>query len=325
MENPESVIAAIAPKFARLKQEIGKRIFGQEQLIDGLLLALLCRSHCILTGVPGLAKTLLIKTLAEAAELDFKRVQFTPDMMPADLIGSQILETAPDGRRTFRFVPGPVFAQLLLADEINRTPPKTQSALLEAMEEHQISADGRVYPLPEPFFVLATQNPIEQEGTYRLPEAQQDRFMFSLYIDYPDEISERRVMLETTGNGDATPQKVVSAAELVEFQHAVREIPVPESVADYTLNLVRSTRPGEDAAHEINDFVRFGAGPRACQFLILAGKARAALAGRFNVSCEDIRFAAYPVLRHRLLLNFRARSEGITPDRLIEFLLENAE
>ncbi len=316
MNELETVIRSIAPKLDELKQEIGKRIFGQTRLIDELLLALLCRSHALLTGVPGLAKTRLIKTLAEAAELEFKRVQFTPDMMPADLIGSHVLEEC-DGKRRFTFLRGPVFTQLLLADEINRTPPKTQAALLEAMEEQQVTADGSHLRLPEPFFVLATQNPIEQEGTYHLPEAQQDRFMFALNIDYPDYDSEMRVMLETTGNANDVPRKVITAAELIEFQRAVREIPVPRSVAEYTLALVRSTRPGLDAPQAVNDFVKFGAGPRACQYLALAGKARAAVEGRFNVSEDDVATAAHPVLRHRLLLNFRAPSENITPDDLI--------
>lgn len=316
-------IQAIAPKLGQLKCEIGKKIFGQQQLIDELLLALLCRSHCILTGVPGLAKTLLIKTLAEASELQFTRVQFTPDMMPADIIGSQIIEELPDGRRRFEFVKGPVFTQLLLADEINRTPPKTQSALLEAMEEQQVSADGKVYPLPEPFFVLATQNPIEQEGTYQLPEAQQDRFMFSLRIDYPDFDSELRVMCETTGSSQQKPEKAITAAELIAFQNAIRCIPVPESVAKFAVRLVRASRPGSPEKLEfVEKYVKWGAGPRACQYLALAGKALAALDGRFNVSEADILKAAPPVMRHRLLLNFRAKSEGVDADRIIQGLVK---
>lgn len=316
-------IQAIAPKLEQLRREIGKKIFGQQQLIDELLLALLCRSHCILTGVPGLAKTLLIKTLAEASELQFTRVQFTPDMMPADIIGSQIIEELPDGRRRFEFVKGPVFTQLLLADEINRTPPKTQSALLEAMEEQQVSADGKVYPLPEPFFVLATQNPIEQEGTYQLPEAQQDRFMFSLRIDYPDFDSELRVMCETTGSAQQKPEKAITAAELIAFQNAIRCIPVPESVAKFAVRLVRASRPGAPEKLEfVEKYVKWGAGPRACQYLALAGKALAALDGRFNVSEEDILKAAPPVMRHRLLLNFRAKSEGVDADRIIQGLVK---
>ena len=316
-------IQAIAPKLEQLRGEIGKKIFGQQQLIDELLLALLCRSHCILTGVPGLAKTLLIKTLAEASELQFTRVQFTPDMMPADIIGSQIIEELPNGRRRFEFVKGPVFTQLLLAEEINRTPPKTQSALREAMEEQQVSADGKVYPLPEPFFVLATQNPIEQEGTYQLPEAQQDRFMFSLRIDYPDFDSELRVMCETTGSAQQKPEKAITAAELIAFQNAIRCIPVPESVAKFAVRLVRASRPGSPEKLEfVEKYVKWGAGPRACQYLALAGKALAALDGRFNVSEADILKAAPPVMRHRLLLNFRAKSEGVDADRIIQGLVK---
>ncbi len=322
----ESTIRAIAPKLAALRSEIGKRIFGQETLIDELLLALLCRSHCILTGVPGLAKTLLIKTLADAAELEFTRVQFTPDMMPGDILGSEVIEELPDGKRRFEFLKGPVFTQLLLADEINRTPPKTQSALLEAMEEQQVSLDGKVHPLPEPFFVLATQNPIEQEGTYQLPEAQQDRFMFSLRIDYPDFDSELRVLQETTGTIQPKPEKVINAAELIAFQQAIRQIPVPDSVAKFAVRLVRASRPGEKNQLEfINRYVQWGAGPRACQYLALAGKALAALDGRFNVAEEDIRKAAPPVLRHRLLLNFRAQSENLSTDKIIAALIKAAE
>lgn len=321
----EATILAIAPKLGELKNEISKRIFGQQQLLDELLPALLCRSHAILTGVPGLAKTLLIKTLAESAELQFTRIQFTPDMMPADILGSEILEEQNDGRKRFVFSKGPIFTQLLLADEINRTPPKTQSALLEAMEEQQISVAGQVFPLPNPFFVLATQNPIEQEGTYQLPEAQQDRFMFSLKIDYPDFDSEVRILKETTTGTTTAPQKVISAAELIAFQQAVRQIPIPDSVAQFAVRLVRASRPEAQSGKEfefIRRYVRWGAGPRACQYLALAGKAFAALEGRFNVSTEDIRRAAYPVLRHRLLLNFHAQADNVTSEQIIQGLLK---
>lgn len=322
-ERLQQLLAAIPADFQAIRGEIAKRVFGQEQLIEDLLLALLCRSHCLLTGVPGLAKTLLIKTLSEVTALDFTRVQFTPDMMPGDITGSEILEENADGKRRFEFIKGPVFTQLLLADEINRTSPKTQSALLEAMEERQISMNGRVWPLPDPFFVLATQNPIEQEGTYQLPEAQQDRFMFSLFIDYPDSAAEKRIMLETTRDELVALNRVVTAAQIRDYQRAVRELPVPDSVADYALRLVRSTRPAEPEASEaVRKYIRWGAGPRAGQYLILAGKAYAALDGRRNVSRMDIVRAAPPVLRHRLLLNFRAQADEVTADTLISGLLK---
>ncbi len=312
----------IPGNFAAIRGEIGKRVFGQDALIEDLLLALLCRSHCLLIGVPGLAKTLLIKTLAEVAELDFTRVQFTPDMMPGDITGSEIIEECPDGKRRFEFVKGPVFTQLLLADEINRTPPKTQSALLEAMEERQVSVNGKVWPLPDPFFVLATQNPIEQEGTYQLPEAQQDRFMFSLRIDYPDAASEKRVILETTRDEAISLRRVVSAAQIRDYQRAVRSIAVPDSVADFTMRVVRSSRPQEAIAPEaVHRYVRWGAGPRAGQYLILAGKAYASLDGRSNVATEDIVRAAPQVMRHRLLLNFKAQADEVTADDLIAELI----
>ena len=319
----EKLLQEIPPTFQALRAELSKRVFGQETLMDDLLLALLCRSHCMLTGVPGLAKTLLVKSLAQVAELSFSRVQFTPDMMPSDLIGSEILETDPEsGRRQFKFSPGPVFTQLLLADEINRTTPKTQSALLEAMEERQVTVGGVPHSLPDPFFVLATQNPIEQEGTYQLPEAQQDRFMFSLRIHYPGPDSERRIILETTRNSMEELRTVVTAEKLLDFQRAVREIDVPDSVADFVVKLVRSTRPEDPCAGEtVRHYLRWGAGPRAGQYLILASKAYAALSGRANISRSDVERAAYPVLRHRLLLNFRAQADSVTADEIIAGVL----
>ncbi len=322
----EDVLKSIAPKIAVVKEELGKKVFGQEALIEQLLVAILCRSHCILTGVPGLAKTMLIKTLSDIAELSFNRVQFTPDMLPADITGSQILEETAGGKRSFEFVKGPVFTQLLLADEINRTPPKTQSALLEAMEEHQVSIAGHQFKLPSPFFVLATQNPIEQEGTYPLPEAQQDRFMFSLRIEYPNLESETRILHETTSSNKVDLQKVIGADEILLFQEAIRYIPLPESVGDFAVRLVRATRPAEDNPYElVNRYLKWGAGPRACQYLALAGKAWAALDGRYNVARQDIVRAALPVLRHRLILNFRAQADNITSDQIINELLSEVE
>lgn len=322
----DEVLKSIAPKIETVKDELGKRIFGQEALIEQLLVAILCRSHCLLTGVPGLAKTMLVKTLSEIAELSFNRVQFTPDMMPADILGSQILEETAGGKRSFEFIKGPVFTQLLLADEINRTPPKTQSALLEAMEERQVSIAGHQFKLPSPFFVLATQNPIEQEGTYPLPEAQQDRFMFSLCIHYPDLEAETRILNETTTATHVVLNKVISAEEILLFQEAIRYIPLPESVGNFAVNLVRATRPAEDNPYElVNRYLKWGAGPRACQYLALAGKAWAVLDGRFNVARQDIIRAALPVLRHRLIVNFRAQADNVDTDQIINELLSAVE
>lgn len=311
-------------KVSQLKHEISKRIFGQENLIDNIIVSILCKGHCLLIGVPGLAKTLLIKTISDAATLDFKRVQFTPDMMPSDITGSQILEEDQmSHKRVFEFVKGPVFTQLLLADEINRTPPKTQAALLEAMEEHHVTGAGIKMQLPEPFFVLATQNPIEQEGTYPLPEAQLDRFMFSLNVDYPEFAEELKVFQETTTDRDVTIEKIITADEIINSQAVVRHIPVPGSVAEFAVKLVRATRPSaENPLSVINNYVKWGAGPRACQYLALAGKARAALNGRLNVSMEDIILSARPVLRHRLVVNFRAEADNRKTDDIIDEVVE---
>jgi MoxR-like ATPase len=301
--------------------ELSKRIIGQEQIIRDLFVALLARGHCLMVGVPGLAKTLLIKTLGEILDLDFRRIQFTPDLMPSDITGSEILEETEEGKRVFRFVPGPLFTQLLLADEINRTPPKTQAALLEAMQEKCVTVAGRTYQLKSPFFVLATQNPIEQEGTYPLPEAQLDRFMFNLAIDYPTHDEEVEIMLRTTGNQDTKLQKVVGGEMILALQQAVCQIPVPRSVADYTVSLVRSTRPNASGAPDATKrYVQWGAGPRASQCLALGGKVLAALDGRFNVAREDIDAAAKLVLRHRVITNYHAEAERVTIDQIIDGL-----
>ncbi len=323
MNNPAEILENLPAKIARMKEELAKRIYGQNELIELLLAGIFSRGHCLLTGVPGLAKTLLIGTLAEIAELDFKRVQFTPDMMPGDITGSEILEVdKATGERVFKFMPGPVFTQLLLADEINRTTPKTQAALLEAMQERSVTVAGTCYPLPDPFFVLATQNPIEQEGTYPLPEAQLDRFMFGLTVDYPSFEDEVRVIRETTSGQSCSLGKVVTAEEIVQMQEAVRWIPVPESVAVLIAKIVRATRPGTE--NELaSRYFRWGAGPRAGQFLALAGKVFAAFDGRSNASEEDVLRALEPVMRHRLVLNYRAESERIALGNLLGELVKS--
>lgn len=300
--------------------EINRAFIGKNEVIEKVLMTIYAGGHVLLEDCPGVGKTTLAVAFSRVLGLSTRRIQFTPDTLPSDITGFTMWN-----RRTgeFEYREGAANCQLLLADEINRTPPKTQSALLEAMEEQQVSADGKVYPLPEPFFVLATQNPIEQEGTYQLPEAQQDRFMFSLRIDYPDFDSELRVMCETTGSAQQKPEKAITAAELIAFQNAIRCIPVPESVAKFAVRLVRASRPGSPEKLEfVEKYVKWGAGPRACQYLALAGKALAALDGRFNVSEEDILKAAPPVMRHRLLLNFRAKSEGVDADRIIQGLVK---
>lgn len=309
--------------YDQLCDELGKRIIGQKDAIRHLFVALVARGHCLMIGVPGLAKTLLVQSLSDILDLDFQRIQFTPDLMPGDITGSEILEEGEDGKRSFRFAKGPLFTQLLLADEINRTPPKTQAALLEAMQERQITVAGHTYELKAPFFVLATQNPVEQEGTYPLPEAQLDRFMFNLTIDYPSHDEEVDILLSTTIDQEATLNKILDGERILRLQHAVRQTPVPRSVADYIVNLVQATRPGDpDAPEFICRYVQWGAGPRASQNLALAGKVFAMLDGRFNVSKEDIIEAAPLVLRHRLLTNFHAEAENRTVDSLISELLQ---
>jgi MoxR-like ATPase len=308
--------------YKNLAQEIKHRIVGQDQIVRDLFVALMVQGHVLMIGVPGLAKTLIVRTLAEILELTFQRIQFTPDLMPSDVTGTEILEEAGEGKRSFRFVPGPIFANLLLADEINRTPPKTQAALLEGMQERRVTVAGVTYTLPSPFFVLATQNPIEQEGTYPLPEAQMDRFMFSLRVDYPSRAEEIQILQETTRDDARNVSKILTGADLLALQHCVRQIPVPPSVAEYAVDLVQATRPkGGTSPDFIQRYVQWGAGPRASQYLALAGKALAVLEGRFNVAREDIKASAKLVLRHRLITNYRAEADGMSADDLIDKLL----
>jgi MoxR-like ATPase len=311
----------------RLKQELHRAVVGQEQVIDQLLLCVLTRGHCLLVGVPGLAKTLLISSLAKALDLSFSRIQFTPDLMPGDITGTDLLNIDPEsGARNFRFAPGPIFANVVLADEINRTPPKTQAALLESMVERQVSAGGRRHALPDPFFVLATQNPIEQEGTYPLPEAQLDRFMFMVQVDYPSLDEEREILRRTTGGEALEPRIVLGGPELLRMQQAVRAVPVADPVFDYALALTRGTRVhGSQPLAFLKEWVTWGAGPRASQALVLGAKAHAALAGRNHVSIEDVRAVAHPVLRHRIATNFSAQAEGMSSDHIIERLLKEID
>ena len=309
-----------------LRNEVGKRVVGQREVVDGLLLALLANGHALLVGVPGLAKTLLVSTLAEAMELEFQRIQFTPDLMPTDITGTEVIEEdRTTGRRVFRFVRGPVFANVVLADEVNRTPPKTQAALLQAMQERAVTAAGQTYELPAPFFVLATQNPIEQEGTYPLPEAQLDRFMLEIEIGYPSREEEEEVALRTTGGELVETAPVVSAERLLELQHLVRRIPAAPSVVSYAVQLARATRPGEAEAPEvIRRYVDWGAGPRASQYLVLGAKARAALRGEPVPTFEDVRSVAHSVLAHRVVPGFEAEADGVSRRQIIDELLRES-
>jgi len=319
------LLRQIPALYGEMRAELAKRIIGQDEAVGDLFTALLTRGHCLMIGVPGLAKTLLVRTLSEVLDLDFHRIQFTPDLMPSDITGSEILEETDDGKRVFRFVPGPLFTQLLLADEINRTPPKTQAALLEAMQERRVTVAGKTYELKTPFFVLATQNPIEQEGTYPLPEAQLDRFMFSLQITYPSAAEEVEILQRTTRDHHEPLRKLIDGEAIVGLQHAVCQIPVPQSVAEFAVKIVQATRANTDAAPDfVKRFVQWGAGPRASQCLALAGKARAVLDGRFNVAREDIAAAARIVLRHRLITNYHAEAERVRVDDLIDSLLQHA-
>lgn len=310
--------------YSRIKAEIAKVIIGQDAVIEQLLIALLARGHCLLVGVPGLAKTLLISTVSQILDLKFSRIQFTPDLMPSDITGSDIIEEdRTTGRRGFKFVKGPVFANIVLADEINRTPPKTQAALLQAMQEHEVTAAGETYKLDEPFFVLATQNPIEQEGTYPLPEAQLDRFMFNIYVDYPSRSEEEEIVMTTTAAPTASLSKSLGAAEIITLQNLVRTVPVSDHLVSYAVRLARATRPTEpDCPDYIKNWVSWGAGPRAGQYMVLAAKTRAILDGRPTPSVEDVRFAAIPVLRHRIVTSFTAEAEGIDTIAIVKKLLE---
>jgi MoxR-like ATPase len=309
--------------YARLRAEVSKVIVGQEEVVEGVVACLLARGHCLLVGVPGLAKTLLIKTLASALALDFSRIQFTPDLMPGDITGTEVLEEdRQTGRRAFQFVRGPVFAHVVLADEINRTPPKTQAALLEAMQEHRVTAAGRTYPLEEPFFVLATQNPIEQEGTYPLPEAQLDRFMLNLWLDYPRFEDEVAVVRNTTGARTETVRPVIEREELLAYQALVRQVPVADNVIEHAVRLVARTRPNRDGAPDfVNAYLSYGAGPRASQYLILGAKTRALLDGRLTPLVEDVHAMAVPVLRHRIVPSFTAEAEGVSAVDVIRRLI----
>src|SRR5262245_37874101 len=310
---------------AKIKGELSKVIVGQEAVVDQVLIAILTRSHALLVGVPGLAKTLLVSTLSQTLHLSFKRIQFTPDLMPSDITGTEVIYQDPTtNQREFRFLKGPIFANMILADEINRTPPKTQAAMLEAMQERKITVGGKDYPLPDPFFVLATQNPIEQEGTYPLPEAQLDRFMFMITVDYPSSAEEIQIMKMATGVGGEKPTAVLTEQEIINLQQIVRRMPVADHVYAYAEKLVRVTRPKTPEALDFcRKWLTWGAGPRAGLNLILAAKARAMLAGQFYVSCDDVAAAALPIFRHRIIPNFAAQSEGVTPDDITRRILES--
>ena len=317
-----SQLDALLPKLAQLRAALGQAIVGQQAVVEQLLIGLLAGGHCLLEGAPGLGKTLLVRSLGQALALDFRRVQFTPDLMPGDIIGTEVLEEDPaTGRRQFRFQQGPVFTHLLLADELNRTPPKTQAALLEAMGERTISYAGTTHSLPQPFFVLATQNPIEQAGTYPLPEAQLDRFLLHVRVDYPTAAEEVQILAATTGSSSAEVPQVMEAAELITLQAATRQVHIGQDLLEWIATLVRATRPGEGAPARINHWVQWGAGPRAGQSLVLAAKARALLQGRLAVTRQDITALAAPVLRHRLLLSFNAEAEHINADAVVAALL----
>ncbi len=324
---PADVDARVVRQFIgiynQMKEQIGKVIVGQDDVVEQLLMALFSRGHCLLVGVPGLAKTLLVSTVSKILHLSFKRVQFTPDLMPADITGTDILQDDPEtGRRKFTFLPGPVFANMVLADEINRTPPKTQAALLEAMQEHHVTAGASTYRLPEPFFVLATQNPIEQEGTYPLPEAQLDRFMFNVKVGYPSKAEEVEIMKRTTSPVKTELSAMLNAEQILRLQEIVRGVVVGDHVFAYAADIVRATRPREPGVPKfIPELISWGAGPRACQYLILGGKARALLRGRLHVTTEDVQAVAYPVLRHRLVTTFNADAEGVTTDDVVKKLL----
>ncbi len=320
-----SQVEELQQAYRDVTAEIGKVIIGQDKVINELFISLLARGHCLLVGVPGLAKTMLISTLAEVLELRFSRIQFTPDLMPSDITGTEIIEEdRSSGSKNFKFIHGPIFANIVLADEINRTPPKTQAALLQAMQEHEVTAAGTTHTLDEPFFVLATQNPIEQEGTYPLPEAQLDRFMFNLWVDYPSYEEEKTIVKSTTGAEDTSLRTILNAEKIIAFQKLVRAVPVADNVVDFAVKLVRNTRPSEASVPEfITSLVSWGAGPRASRYLILGAKAAALLDGRTSPSIDDVRAVAVPVLRHRVVTNFNAEADGISAVDIISRLLES--
>lgn len=323
MANDVEAVEQLQASYNAIRTEIGKVIVGQDEIVEQLLISLIARGHCLLIGVPGLAKTLLIRTLADALDLSFNRIQFTPDLMPSDITGTEVIqENRTTGEKEFRFVKGPIFANIVLADEINRTPPKTQAALLESMQEHRVTAAGHTYVLPEPFFVLATQNPIEQEGTYPLPEAQLDRFMFNLWVDYPSFEEEVEIVKRTTAGPGEMPTPVIDAESLVRAQELVRRVPVPDNVVEYAVKLVTTTRAGANGSPEfVRDFLSYGAGPRASQYLILGAKTRAILNGRFSPEIDDVRAVAVPVMRHRIVINFNAEAENVSSGQIVERLL----
>ena len=329
LNNPKSEadaesVAALAQARTEIANEVGKVIIGQDKVVDLLLTALFARGHCLFVGVPGLAKTLLVSTVANVLDLSFSRIQFTPALMPSDITGTDILEEDQTTRKRFyRFIQGPIFANIILADEINRTPPKTQAALLQSMQEYQVTAGGKTYPLPLPFLVFATQNPIEQEGTYPLPEAQLDRFMFDIDVEYPSHVEEVAIVKATTGAAKPKLQKILSPEKIRALQDSVLRVPAADHVVEYAVKLVRATRPKEDGSPKfMKDWVSWGAGPRASQYLITGGKARALLHGRFAVSVEDVRALATPILRHRIVTNFQAEAEGIDSRRIVMDLLD---
>ncbi|WP_422926062.1 AAA family ATPase [Singulisphaera sp. PoT] len=323
-EDDLAAVTRLRDAFFRLKGEMGKVIVGQQSVLEELLIAIFARGHCLLIGVPGLAKTLMIHTLADALNLSYNRIQFTPDLMPSDITGTEVIqEDKATGVRQFKFLRGPIFANIVLADEINRTPPKTQAALLEAMQERQVTVGGERHRLPDPFFVLATQNPIEQEGTYPLPEAQLDRFMLNILVDYPEEEEELNIVKLTTSTVKTAITKVLAGSEILELQEIVRKVPIADHVARFAVRLTRMTRRDKPEVPDfIRDYVSWGAGPRASQYLVLAAKARAVLYGRFHVSTDDIRAVAGPVLRHRIVTNFNAEAEGLKPDDIVKRLVK---
>jgi len=317
-KNEVEAVDALSKAYKDLNNEISKVIVGQKEVIKNVLLSIFCDGHSLLVGVPGLAKTLLVKTISDVLDLDFKRIQFTPDLMPSDITGSEIL----DDNRNFKFIKGPLFTNILLADEINRTPPKTQAALLEAMQERTVTAAGENFKLPLPFFVLATQNPIEQEGTYPLPEAQLDRFMFNITLDYPSYNEELEVVKNTTADREVELKEIISGEQIIEFQRLIRKIPIADNVLEYAVNLACKTRPGtEKAASIVDDYISWGAGPRASQFLVLGAKAHAAINGKYSPDIEDVKAVALPILRHRVVKNYKAEAEGLTIDKIITDLL----